>query len=305
MALTREEFLQFLGVVLAMGIIRLPEIRDYWSTDSVLNFPFFRSNFARDRFEDILRFLHVVDNQQAPHPRPTLYKIQPMIDLMLPTFKAHWKPTFSVAVDEGMVPFTGRISFLQYMKDKPVKWGIKIWKLCDQASYLYTFDVYTGKRGTEKLEGGLGFQVVKKLVCQLPESLPRHVFADNFFASVALAEELLHGNMLFTGTIKSNRQGFPSEVGKAVLRNQGDSIWRMKAPGILALKWKDSKEVNLISTAHLPNIGQKEKRQKVPGGKIVRNFPEAIASYISGMGSVDRHNQNLSYYDIDRRHVKW
>src|SRR5947209_11342144 len=36
----------------------------------------------------------------------------------------------------------------QYLKAKIIKWGYRIWKLCDASNaYVLNFDVYTGKEG--------------------------------------------------------------------------------------------------------------------------------------------------------------
>ncbi len=37
----------------------------------------------------------------------------------------------TVTIDEAMIPFKGRLRFKQYMKDKPTKWGIKVFVLAD------------------------------------------------------------------------------------------------------------------------------------------------------------------------------
>jgi len=51
-----------------------------------------------------------------------------------------------VSVDEAMIPFKGRLGIKQYMKDKPVKFGIKVWVLADVVTaYCHNFDVYVGK----------------------------------------------------------------------------------------------------------------------------------------------------------------
>jgi len=42
-----------------MGIIRLPELEDYWKTSWVAAIPFFSRVLARDRFESIFWMLHV------------------------------------------------------------------------------------------------------------------------------------------------------------------------------------------------------------------------------------------------------
>ena len=38
----REEMMAFIGLILTMGIVQLPDIKDYWSTHQTLNLSFFR-----------------------------------------------------------------------------------------------------------------------------------------------------------------------------------------------------------------------------------------------------------------------
>ena len=36
-----------------------------------------------------------------------------------------------MVLDETMVKFRGRLKFMQYMKNKPEKWGVKCYLFCD------------------------------------------------------------------------------------------------------------------------------------------------------------------------------
>ena len=55
----------------------------------------------------------------------------------------------NVTVGERMVGFRERVHFKVYNKDKPSKFGIKLWMLCDPSShYINKFQVYLGKVGT-------------------------------------------------------------------------------------------------------------------------------------------------------------
>ena len=75
---TEAELLAFFGVTLAMGLTNLPEMRDYWSTSSFTSVPWFRSIFTRGGFEQILTFLHLVNNENNPpkeSPEYRLYKL--------------------------------------------------------------------------------------------------------------------------------------------------------------------------------------------------------------------------------------
>ena len=54
-----------------------------------------------------------------------------------------------VTMDEAMIPFKGRLSFKQYMKAKPTKWGIKVFVLSDATNgYVYRIEIYTGREWT-------------------------------------------------------------------------------------------------------------------------------------------------------------
>ena len=55
-----EELQAFIGLNIAMGILRLPQVRDYWSTSKILATPWFPSVMARDGFFIILRYLHLI-----------------------------------------------------------------------------------------------------------------------------------------------------------------------------------------------------------------------------------------------------
>ena len=57
-----EELQAFVDINIAMGMLRLPQIRDYWATDQILSTPWFPSIMPCDRFFLILRYLHLVDN---------------------------------------------------------------------------------------------------------------------------------------------------------------------------------------------------------------------------------------------------
>ena len=61
-----KELKGFIAAVINMGLIRKPSIEDYWSTDNTQQTSWFRKMFSRNRFQLILKFLHVVDNSRVP-----------------------------------------------------------------------------------------------------------------------------------------------------------------------------------------------------------------------------------------------
>ena len=97
------------------------------------------------------------------------------MNLLQQSFQRCWVPHQQNSIDEGMISFTGRSPLKQYMKDKPNKWGFKMWKLVDSISgYLCAFDIYTGKG--EEREVGLGEHVVLQMAEHLQLGQPWMLF---------------------------------------------------------------------------------------------------------------------------------
>ena len=57
---TKDELMAFIPMNIAMGIVSLPKLDQYWSTDPILSHPWFRTVMSRDQFREILRYIHVV-----------------------------------------------------------------------------------------------------------------------------------------------------------------------------------------------------------------------------------------------------
>jgi hypothetical protein len=46
------------------------------------------------------------------------------------------------------------------MKDKPTKWGIKLWAAADSYNgYTCDFEIYTGKKSRDSSQHGLGYDM--------------------------------------------------------------------------------------------------------------------------------------------------
>ena len=73
---------------------------------------------------------------------------KPVIDHVSDTFKDMYTQSVFVSVDEAMIPYTCR-KIREFMNNKPVKKGIKVWMCCDSTNaYCHKFDVYLRKTGT-------------------------------------------------------------------------------------------------------------------------------------------------------------
>ena len=131
--ITVEELKAFLGFSVLMSINSLPALKDYWKRDPTYHYAPIASRISRDRFLEVSRYLHFVDNDTL-EPRESLSydrlgKVHPLIDHFTNKFKEMYMPHKEVAVDEAMIKFTGRSSLKQYLPMKPIKHGIKVWVL--------------------------------------------------------------------------------------------------------------------------------------------------------------------------------
>ena len=101
--LTLVELYRFLAIMLNMGIIRLPELEDYWKTSWVAVIPFFSRVMARDHFESIFWMLHVSHSTGLVVKK--IDKVQLFLDKIVAKFQAKYTPGQEVVVDETMVKF--------------------------------------------------------------------------------------------------------------------------------------------------------------------------------------------------------
>ena len=153
------EVWSFLGIIILMGIRRLPRIRNYWSKDYFLSIPALKRCMSLGRFWALWSNLHVVDNESINASGSVSRKLKPVLDTLSSTFLRSYSPGQELSVDEGMAKYTGRAKGKVVMPNKPIKKGFKIWCCsCSCCGYLCTFQVYhgrqvdevTGKRTPEK-----------------------------------------------------------------------------------------------------------------------------------------------------------
>ena len=137
---SKKEVVALIGLVVAMGIVSLPSINDYWSTEPMNCNSWFPLIMPRDRFPQILRYINVVDNTTAPQ-YDKLRKIRPLIDSLGKVSKELYSPNNQLSIDESMIGTKCRLLIIHYLRKKnPTKWRIKVWACCDAITgYIYIF----------------------------------------------------------------------------------------------------------------------------------------------------------------------
>ena len=114
----------FLGIWLSMGLVQNPNIASYWKNSNnnwLFNTPSYSKITRRDRFQLILKFVHLNNNEtavpigQQDHHDP-VHKVRPVLDVLNTAFMSVYRrPGRDLTVDEGVVGFKGRDYVVQYM----------------------------------------------------------------------------------------------------------------------------------------------------------------------------------------------
>jgi hypothetical protein len=250
----------------------------------------------------ILGNLRSVDNSKAAKMEKLksnkLYKVQDFLELLIYNFQTHFDLGEKLTIDEMMIKFKGRSSFKQCIKEKPIKRGYKVWVLADASTgYVYNFEIYSGK--SVERQGPLGEHVIWSMTRGLSMKF-HHVYFDNFFTSPSIVERLLKDGIYCTGTLRTNRRGVPAEIIRDIKMDRGDVRFLAKN-SISIVRWMDRKPIYMMSNFADPTNMTKVTRKLKDGQTIQLHCPVMIQDYNYGEVGVDRADQRIQYYAVDRR----
>ena len=194
-ATSSREMKAFFGIAIAMGIVRLPKLHDYWrQKEWLFRMLSFAEVMPRDRFMQIYRYLHVSDDTQfVPRGHANhdpLFKVRALLDLMQTRFRTLYNPARELSIDESMIPFKGRIYFRQYIPSKRARFGIKAFVMAEAKSgYVCEIQIYTGARLNEDREVNLSGRVVRELMVHTRD-VGHHLYTNNYYTKVPMMQEL-------------------------------------------------------------------------------------------------------------------
>ncbi|KAJ8971209.1 hypothetical protein NQ314_000811 [Rhamnusium bicolor] len=259
------EIKKLFGMIVWVGLVKMPAVVDYWSQN-----PMFRNNFAtsvmtRNRFEILLRMLHFADNTDYVEG-DRLHKIKGLVDMLRVNFQSLYEPNEVVCVDES---FRG---------------------------YTYNLQIYAGKMLDQCKTTPLG--VVMSL-CEPILNQGRTICTDNWYTSLQLAERLLDRDTYLVGIMRSNRKGIPQDVAKAKLKVD-ETIAMENHKGVTVLNWRDKRNVLMLSTKYSNEVVETTRKT----GQLV-NKPKMVMDYNKGNSAVDLSDQMAAYSRPLRKTVKW
>jgi len=150
-------------------------------------------------------------------------------------FRSVYSPKQELSLDEAMIPWRGRLKLRTYNPGKITKYGVMVRIVCEAVSgYICNMEIYSAER--KKLENTV-LSLLDRNLC-----LNHHVYQDNYYNSVRLAQTLLERNVRVCGTMRANRC-IPRDLeedGKQLKKGQS-AFWRKG--DVMVQVWKDKRLV--------------------------------------------------------------
>uniref|UniRef100_A0AAV2KBW4 PiggyBac transposable element-derived protein domain-containing protein n=1 Tax=Knipowitschia caucasica TaxID=637954 RepID=A0AAV2KBW4_KNICA len=281
-----------------------------WDMHSSYDLPFPSAAMSRNTFMRMCRSLHLCSMEddarnQALRGTPhydRLAKVRPLYELMVTACRDNYHPNINISIGERMVASKARIALKQYVKNKPTKWGYKLFVLADSdTGYTWNCFMYEGKAS---LSGkGLSYDSVMSLLNMDGLGSGYHLYVDDFYTSPHLFRDLFARHIGACGAIKTNRIGFPRTSSNNLSRvdPRGSVRW-IRENELLFVKRKGTREQVFCSTLHTMFSGDAAQR---PRSLLYVPLPAAIKDYRSHMGGVDLSDALIGYFTVLHRTSKW
>ncbi|XP_050950241.1 piggyBac transposable element-derived protein 4 isoform X2 [Labeo rohita] len=309
--ITAKDLKSFLALVIYMGLLKCFKLTDYWRKSHIYNLPYPSQIMSSRKFLTISKALHLSDpkvdaendKKKGTPEYDRLCKIKPLYQDIRDACRASFHPFQNISIDERMVASKARNGLKQYMKNKPTKWGYKLFVLADSlCGYTWDFFIYEGKANLDESKG-ISYDSVMILANERLLGSGYKLFVDNFYTSPKLFRDLLQKKIWACGTVRANRIGHSKTQAP-----RGNIRW-FREDDLLFVEWKDRRDVLMCSTFHKAFKGDSIKRnvRGADGVWAIQDFPvpAAVLDYNKHMGGVDLSDALIGYYTVLHKTKKW
>ena len=287
--ISSDDILLFIGIRIYMGIIKFPTIDSYWNTLPIYT-NFLPNIISKNRYKLLASALHIPDDdnennndEEDNSQNDPRHKIIWLLDNMKVLFQKYYILSDKITVDETMIPSKSRQIMKQYMPMKPIKWGFKLHCLTDAPNnYLYDYIFNPGKNYNKLIIFNEDYSYTESIILKLVEKLndkSRHLYHDDWYASISLSKKLFDLGILETTVYKHNSKNLPLEI----INGNKDQAYCSK---IIINVFSDKKEI-YFGTNYQDTL---------------ENIKNDYNIFNRG---VDVLNQNIAQYSTYRKEYRW
>ncbi|XP_023301464.2 piggyBac transposable element-derived protein 3-like [Lucilia cuprina] len=308
-----------MGVNYYMSVFKYPSVRSYWSDYGFK--PIMDSNIFKTQLINSHRRHRELPVEAMDSAYDRLYKIRPVITALNRNFKKV-PMRARLCVDEQICATKIKHIYLkQYMHDKPHPWGDKLFLLCDDSGFCYSFEIYSGDDDhREENEPNLGASanVVVRLARSVPRFVNHVIFFDNYYTSVPLMVYLRTQGIYSIGTVRRPRLPLCKLSQKFANRSDSEGyVGTFHGIDVTTVAWNDNKVVTMASTMagvkpyistdsqtpkDTPTIERYNKKKKEMESI---QCPNIVHEYNKYMGGVDLLDSSLGRSHIRIKSRKW
>ena len=120
-----------------------PRRPKFWEYSADVHNDAVSSMISRNRFDEIMKYLHLADNTSLDANNK--FNKRPLLNKLNEQCLSNYLPEQTVNIGESMVPYFSKHGCKQFMKNKPVKFGCKLWVAATPLGYAIQFYSYMGR----------------------------------------------------------------------------------------------------------------------------------------------------------------
>lgn len=124
--ITSSEFDTFIGILIFTSYNKRLSQRDYFSKNKYLGAKPVSDAMGRDRFTKIKKFLKYSKIEDV-NEKDKAWRVRRILDIFQKNTLRFGIFTSALFIDEMMIKFFGKVSFKQFIRSKPIRFGIKMW----------------------------------------------------------------------------------------------------------------------------------------------------------------------------------
>ncbi|KAL8561112.1 hypothetical protein ACOMHN_033695 [Nucella lapillus] len=254
---------------------------------------------SRDRFKILMSSLRF-DDKSTRSNRRTKDAFAPFRDVwdeFNKNLSTYYIAGSLLTVDEQLMPFRGRCSFLQYLPSKPDRYGMKVFWVADSANNFPLLGIpYLGRPLGQDRQVNFGRNIALQLATPFFKS-GRNITCDNFFTDLALVEGCQNNGLTVVGTVRSNKTFLPYPFkSKRNLPLHGSEFVYNKTATLVNYQGKRLKNTVLLSSMH-------DEGMVKPGAP--KQKPEIGLFYNQTKGAVDSLDKLAHAYTCKRISKRW